>query len=387
MVQKNGRFIFSIPLNFLLGCTSYIVPKERNFFILGAREGNFFADNPKYLYLYANKIKDKNKFVWITRSKEVFKKLKGKKLPVLYMNSLKTFWSILRAEKLIISNTSEDVSYYKLLPGRFKFIEVWHGSPIKELPFPSKGITMKGKINGFMLRKEYANYEFVLHTCERTKDQLENCFVTKNVNILGYPRNDYLFKPTNFERLPNTNKYKKILFYLPTYRDKKPSKPPFTKKGLEDLNKFLKEKKYLLIVKKHFAEKNLEIIKEEYSNIIDVSYITDCQEILSRIDILIADYSSATFDFSLLNKPIIFYPYDYNEYRQKSRKIIIDYFNELPGPFACTEKDLIKLIKNVEEWFKDKDYKKKYKKFVDKFNKFQDANSSKRVYEEIINKG
>ena len=337
---------------------SYFIPKKDYLFLIGSREGNFFADNPKYLYLYANKIKDKNKFVWMTKNKKVVNQLKKRGLPVLYMRSLKSFLSILRAERLILSDTPEDISYYMLLPGRFKFIEMWHGNPMKELSFASKEDTLNSKIHGFLLRWQYSNNEFVLHTCERTKKQLENCFVTKKVKILGYPRNDGLFKPTNFEEIPDLKKYKKILFYLPTFRDKKPSKLPFTKKGLENINKLLKEKNYLLLVKKHFAEKNW-YVKKGFSNIFDVSYMADCQEALSKTDILITDYSGAAFDFSLLNKPIIFYSYDYEEYSKKSRKIIIDYFNEIPGPFVKNEKELVKLIKNTNKWFKNKKYKKK----------------------------
>ena len=71
MTKKNEKIPFGIFLNFLLCCMSYFIPKKDYLFLIGSREGNFFADNPKYLYLYANKIKDKNKFVWMTKIKKL----------------------------------------------------------------------------------------------------------------------------------------------------------------------------------------------------------------------------------------------------------------------------------------------------------------------------
>jgi len=383
MGRLNKKVITSLFLNSLLATFSFVVPKNKNLFIIGAREGNTFAENSKYVYLYANKRKSNNKFVWITKNKEVLNQLKDKRLPVVFMYSLNGLWHILRANKLIISSSHNDVSFFRLLPGRFKSIQLWHGSPIKNFPFSSKGITLPGKLNTFFLKRQYSKYEFVLHTCEKTRWVLEQCFLTKKIKILGYPRNDCLFEPTNFEKKINLEQYKKIFLYMPTFRDKKSSVQPFSRNGLNKLNKFLKDNDYVLFARKHFAERNWKLDKS-YSNIIDVSSIGDAQELMSKTDVLISDYSGASLDFCLLNRPIIFYPYDYKEYSSKSRKLSLDYFQDLPGPFAYDENKLLELIKNSDNWFANKKYKTKYNKFVDTFNKFKDANSSRRVYREIL---
>lgn len=379
----NKKILVSLLLNFSLNLFSFIIPKNKDLFLVGAREGNSFAENSKHIYLYANKIESSKKFIWITKDNGVLNKLKNRNLPVVYMYSIIGFWLILRANKLILSSSQNDVSYFRILPGRFKSIQLWHGSPIKDFPFASKGKTLPGKLNTIFLKLQYYKYEFVLHTCKKTKWVFEKCFLTKKVKVLGYPRNDCLFQPTNFENIPDLKKYKKVFLYMPTFRDTKSSVAPFSKKGLEKLNRFLRENEYILLTRKHFAEKNWKVEKS-YSNILDVSKIGDAQELMSKADVVISDYSGTILDFCLLNRPIIFYPYDYKEYLLESREISIDYFKDLPGPFAYSEDELLELLKNTDNWFNNKKYVLRYKDFVNNFNEFKDCNSSKRVYKEII---
>lgn len=378
------KIFFGAYLNFLLFLFSYIIPKKKNLYLIGSRWGKEFAENSKYVYIYANKQKVNKKFLWITESTSVFKILKNKNLPVVKKNSLKGFWSILRSSKIIFSSGTRDIAYFSFLFGKFKFIELWHGSPIKSISF-SRAKNIKERIVKWGLKKQLKKYLFVLHTCEKNKKLIEKGFLTKKIKILGYPRNDGLFNAINFEKEIRLNEFKKVILYMPTFRDTRSLKKPFTASGLRKLNLFLKKHSFLFLIKKHPAEKNWKLFNE-YSNILDISDISDPNEIMAKTDILISDYSGAPLDFSILNKPIIFYPYDYTEYSMKSRKMGINYYEDLPGPFAKNESELLDLLKKTERWFSDINYIKKYKHFAESFNKYRDAKSSKRVYKEIIKK-
>ena len=201
---------------------------------------------------------------------------------------------------------------------------------------------------------------------------------------MGYPRND--FKKKSFYIYENLNfipSNKKIFLYTPTYRNIDTGKKPLQEKFLYKLDKLLKEKEYYLIIKNHSSEK---IVSNsiKFENILDVSEKNlDVQELLPKIDVLITDYSSVCFDFSLLKKPIIFYPYDYKQYVLNCSEIVIDYFNDLPGPFVKTEEELFHFISDMS-WSKRKSYLKKYEKFVVKFNDFTDSKSCERVYEKLV---
>lgn len=97
-------------------------------------------------------------------------------------------------------------------------------------------------------------------------------------------------------------------------------------------------------------------------------------------DILITDYSSIMIEFGLLNKPIVFFAYDLDNYLSNERGFYLDYKNDLPGPIVYTTDELIDSIENGVDTSK-----------LDSFLKTQfdemDGNSSKRVVDFALNEG
>src|SRR5207245_1086903 len=100
--------------------------------------------------------------------------------------------------------------------------------------------------------------------------------------------------------------------------------------------------------------------------------------------ILITDYSSVFFDFMLLDRPVIFYPYDFDEFLIESTHLYYDYYKELPGPFAKNEEELFELIKTIELIFNQKEYREKYDKFKNRFNYYKDGKSCERLYNRLL---
>ena len=108
--------------------------------------------------------------------------------------------------------------------------------------------------------------------------------------------------------------------------------------------------------------------------------IDDVNELYIISDMLITDYSSVFFDYANLKRPIIFYMYDLEHYRDKSNGFYID-LGELPGKIVKTQEELEDEIDNIDTNFK---YDEKYRKFNEKYNYLDDGNASKRVVEECI---
>ena len=119
--------------------------------------------------------------------------------------------------------------------------------------------------------------------------------------------------------------------------------------------------------------------QHEVEDIYNVSDYNDINDLYIISDLLITDYSSVFFDYSVLKRPIIFYMYDLEDYKHNLRDFYID-LKELPGPIVEKEKDLIKAIE------KSKDFKvdAKYKKFNDRFTYLEDGEASKRVVNKIF---
>ena len=85
------------------------------------------------------------------------------------------------------------------------------------------------------------------------------------------------------------------------------------------------------------------------------------------------------FDYSILERPVIFYMYDLEHYANEMRGFYLS-LDELPGPIVKDETALIEEIKKTEGWTADE----KYREFVKRFNPYEDGNSSKRVLAKII---
>ena len=108
----------------------------------------------------------------------------------------------------------------------------------------------------------------------------------------------------------------------------------------------------------------------------------DIYSVINNFDLLITDYSSIYFDYLLSDNPIIFAPFDYDHFIGNQREFYYDYDEVTPGP-KCKNWD------EVLEWivkFKDNSmlYSAERKNIKDKFHKYQDGNSCKRVYEKIL---
>lgn len=372
-----------IPLLFVF---SYVIPKKGNLILLGSGFGYKFMGNPKYFYLWMIRENKKDfDFCWITRNKAIYSELKGKGFPVVSMYSLEGIWRILKASIFIVEQSSQDIGGTTFILGNYKIINTMHGTPLKDVSIEEqvKGKTILDIIFKFGIDRERKKYTMIACAGE-TMRNLRVSLKNNNIKLLGYPRDDIFFGKDlfykNYRDEFNLGKYKKVLLYAPTLRDHKAFSSPFSGIFLKKLSNFLKKKNYLLLLRTHplsgdeFKTKNL-------SNIIDTfGIVDDIQEILINTDILITDYSSVIFEFLLTNRPIIYYPFDYDDYVANSRKMYLDYYKDIPGPFAKNEDELSVLIKNVNKWSEEKAYMERYKDFKDRFHKYQDGKSSERLY-------
>ena len=109
----------------------------------------------------------------------------------------------------------------------------------------------------------------------------------------------------------------------------------------------------------------------------------DIYPVLKYSDALITDYSSIYFDYLLLDKPIIYYPIDLEEYQKKCRGFYRPYEELTAGVKAYNEQELINAIQDVINGVDD--YKEERKVLRDKIFKYQDGRNCERVVEWIKN--
>jgi len=385
-IGESMRYFIGIFLNALLTLLSFMVSKKEKQILIGSRYGAKFYGNPKYFFLYlCDKKNNDYQVLWITASKKIYSELHEKKLPVVFLYSLKGFISILRSNYLVFDHNPLGVSYFPILPGHFTKIETLHGTGIKkDWRLVNGKSPMLMKLARKLVSKERKTYHTVVFCSDTWKERNAQTFAKNKIKILGYPRNDVFFDQSiiyeNYYKKLKLDAYEKVILYCPTFREYLSSKIPFSENFLELLNAYLKNKNYILLEKRHVQDKRIEI-GPNLSNIVDVTdKIEDIQDLLVNTDILITDYSTIFVDFCLTGRPIIFYPYDFEEY-DKITNLNLDYFKDLPGPFARNEDELISCIKNIENITSEKGYQEKYQRLKNINHFFQDGKSSERLYD------
>ena len=148
-----------------------------------------------------------------------------------------------------------------------------------------------------------------------------------------------------------------------------------------DLEK-MKEKfsdEYVLILRlHHFSAKGWKGVPAD-GFVYDLTDYESIEDLYIITDILITDYSSVMFDYSILNRPMLFFAYDLEDYKENLRGFYFDFVNDIPGPIS---RDTDQLIKDIKEYNEDS-WKEKYKNYHDKFNGIDDGHASQKVIDVI----
>lgn len=231
----------------------------------------------------------------------------------------------------------------------------------------------------------HTNYDHVLVSAKEVAKYYAEAFnmSENNIDPIGVPRTDLFFdkekqeinKLKLYKAYPKL-KDKKLILYAPTFRGTSQSNAKLD--ITFDLEKVLKNipKDCILGLKMHPFVKT-RIDDSKYDNLIDLSDYDNINDILLISEMLITDYSSVVFEYSLLERPILFYSPDRDLYKEE-RDFYYDYESFVPGPIITNTEELIKGINN--ESF-DRDRVIAFKK---KFFDYLDGKSSKRFVDKII---
>ena len=375
--------------------------------IFSCFNGNSYADSPRAIYEYMLNDERFNDytFVWAFKDINKHENILGKnKNTIIVKRGAKQYRKYVAIAKYWIFNFKID-DYLKPKKNQV-FVQCWHGTPLKRLGcdlihFDNVLNTIEGmkkrykkeatKFSYFISPSKYASEKFI--SAWNLKElKKEDCIIEE-----GYPRNDFLYNYTKedvdkvkrkifgyyYLSYEKEVKKKKIILYAPTYRSNQHETGlGYVYKEEVDFDKLQKElgDDYIILFRAHYFVANAFDFEKYAGFVYDVSKIDDINELYIISDILITDYSSVFFDYANLKRPMIFYMYDLEHYRDESNGFYIDVEKELPGKIVKTQEELMQEIKNVSANFK---YNEKYKKFNEKYNYLDDGQASKRVVERI----
>ena len=349
-----------------------------------------------YNYLIENKDYKDYKFIWAFKNPKKDHLIKKNKNLIIVKSKSKDYYKYLSKSKYWIVNSLLDLSVIK--KKNQIYVQCWHGTPLKKLRCD---ITVTGSVLNTkeeVIKRnnlDVAKIDYFISPSKYSTEKFTSAFNLKNLNkeniIIekGYPRNDKLINYTqndinDIKEKLNIKTNKKIILYAPTFRDDEhKSGLGYTYKLNIDFDKLKKElgKDYVILFRAHYFIANSFDFNKYKDFVYNVSDYDDINDLYIISDLLITDYSSVFFDYAILKRPILFYMYDYKNYKTKLRDFYLD-LKELPGPIIEKQEDLIKNIKQIDKVFNK--YKEYYQTFNKKFNPYEDGKSSIRVAKEII---
>lgn len=368
-----------------------LLPRDRKLIIFESFNGRQISDNPKAIYEYIKREKPEYKLIWSV-DKDFSKYINDAEVEYIVRFSLKWLLKFTRA-KYWVTNSRFPLWFSKNKDT--VYVQTWHGTPLKRLGGDIKNVKIPNW-DTKQYRKEFFDeakkWDYLISPNRYSTDIFKKAFNYKgNVIETGYPRNDVLFKKNKESEINSIKKRlgipdkKKIILYAPTWRDNdfhEQGKYKFSLNlNLEKMKEELSED-YIVILRTHYLiSDNLDVSK--FNNFVfDFSKIGEISDLYLISDILITDYSSVFFDFALLKKPILFYTYDIDSYKDEIRGFYFDLEKEAPGPLMKTTEEIIMWLKKNEK--RDSKDNKEAISFKKKFGSLEDGNATERVVNEIF---
>ena len=300
------------------------------------------------------------------------------------------------ARAVLISTANDFLSFIDVRP-ETKIIQLWHGvGMFKKVGYS----TLSSK--GFGLNKEYRdvfdqykNYTYVTIASEEQAWMFEDAMhISRDSGVLapvGISRTDLFFDEAykaearkQMEELCPAVKGRKIILYAPTFRGTVNAPTAPDKLDIDAFGEAFSDE-YVLFIKHHSVCENVrKEIPEKWRD-------TFCFDMNSRIelsiekllllaDVCITDYSSIAFEYSILERPMLFFAYDLDDYLDE-RGMYLDYDDVTPGPVCRTNRELISYIKSLPEGFD----REEVSAFRQKYAGMCDGHATERTIELIEN--
>lgn len=330
----------------------HIFPVDSNKRFFSSYEGKQFSCSPKRVYLALKEKGDSAKIVWEYNRKTPPEEIASGCLLVRH-NSIRYLYHLLTAGH-IVTNTGISGSI-ALRQNRQVVINTWHGGGA----YKKVGAVIDEAVNGtgtLSMKKAAEQTTWFLSSSQVFTDIMIPSTLIAREKFLGcgMPRNDIFFNERMYRRAASQvrNTYRlgdrKLVLFAPTYRgDSGTSDYTVKKPDNKRLLRALERKfggKWVTLYRGHYYQSGGGNAPEG----IDGTEYEDMQDLLCAADVLITDYSSSIWDFSLTFKPCFLFVPDLSEY-ESSRGGFYSDINDWPGLVARDDDELEREIMSFDE--------------------------------------
>jgi len=362
------------------------LPVKENWVFFESFFGKGYSDSPKYVFEYLGKnYPGKFRYIWSInqKTKIPFHPAKVKR------GSIRYCYYLARC-KYVVFNVRQPQWMKKRLGT--VFLETWHGTPLKRLVFDQDEVMAATPLYKAQFYKQCKDWDYLVAANHFSSDAFRSAFLFQNEMLeFGYPRNDILHSPDRDKLASDIKKElhipenKKTILYAPTWRDDEYYGHGQYKFDLKlDLRILQKElgEDYIVLLRTHYFIADALDVTGLEGFAYNLSKYDDISELYLISDLLITDYSSVFFDYANLQRPILFFTYDLDKYRDMLRGFYMDIETEVPGPLLFTNEEVVAAIKNIDDI--SEEFKGKYEEFYERFCGLEDGHAAENIVKRVF---
>jgi CDP-glycerol glycerophosphotransferase len=287
----------------------------------------------------------------------------------------------LESSDLVVANSHLELDWEKK-PGAV-YLQTWHGTPLKRIHNDVLWAP-EGKLAE--LDRDVARWDYLLSPNAASTPRLRDAFGFQGEILeVGYPRNDVL-SSARAERVRKRVRASLGLaddviavLYTPTWRDDEfyADGTPNVELAL-DVEDFVATlgPGYALLPRLHYKVTD-RAVPVVHAGVLDVSHHADVHELYLAADAMITDYSSTMFDFAITGKPLLFFAYDLDSYRDSLRGFYFDLEPLAPGPILTTSQEVIGALRDLPGL--QQRYAEPYAEFRRLFAHLEDGHAADRL--------
>ncbi|WP_411069977.1 CDP-glycerol glycerophosphotransferase family protein [Streptomyces sp. cmx-4-25] len=272
------------------------------------------------------------------------------------------------------------------------YLQTWHGTALKRMGFDEPHTKASGPAAQETFQKALDRFDHFLIRGEHDRRTLGRAFRLRDEVLLpvGYPRNDELVRAREREEETGVRERgplaaelgldpdRPVLLYAPTFRAQpggkvRPFRFPF------DVEEFAERfgDTHTLLIRTHYLN-SVTLPPSVRGRILDVSGLHDVTPLLALADGLITDYSSVMFDYGLLDRPMVFFAYDHDEYARENRGTYFDLKEHAPGPVVADQDGLFEVIAGLRDEAGTK-YATARRRFNAAFSEYDRGDAARRI--------
>jgi CDP-glycerol glycerophosphotransferase len=347
--------------------------------------GKQYADNPRAIHEALRRHGDTRPHYWITREDQV--ELPDDIEDVRIWSE--RFYELMGRARHIVANDTLPEFFDKRADQ--VYVQTWHGTPLKRLAFDVEQLQSANPEKYLQqVTADVAKWDYLISPSRELTDILRRAFRYDGTILeTGSPRGDLLFSTDRQERAARARKLiglpddRRVVLYAPTWRDNRfygPGRYAYSS-GLDV--PLLRESlgaDHVLLVRGHHLIDDAIPVDGVFS--IDVSGYPEIYDLYLIADVLVTDYSGVMFDFAVTRKPIVFFAYDLELYRDQLRGFYFDYESIAPGPVLTTSAQVIEALRDIDGVVAAS--ADRYARFVERFCEFDDGHAGDRVVEQVF---